>query len=147
MCAHAVRVALTKVDGIEAVDVSLDRAMTIIQLKPDNTITLSRLRDIISANGFNPAEATIIAIGALAGTTERLSFTVSGTTELFRVRRDPGHAASFDEAIRLLAVGAPVELSGVVAAPAGERQPETVTLHRVASRTPSSVKATRDGGR
>jgi copper chaperone CopZ len=78
ICAHAVRVAMQKVDGVQSVRVSLNDGLTILDLKPENAVTLVRLRQIIKNNGFVSKEASVLACGTPSG--ER-GFVVSGTNE------------------------------------------------------------------
>jgi copper chaperone CopZ len=60
-----VRVAVQKLDGVESVDVSLQRAVADIRLRRGNAVTLDRLRDIVKNNGFTPRDATVSAVGRL----------------------------------------------------------------------------------
>jgi len=69
---------MQKVDGIQAVRVSLKDGLTILDLKPDNGVTLAKLRQIIKNNGFVSKEASVIARGAANG---QRGFVVSGTNE------------------------------------------------------------------
>lgn len=59
------RVAVRKLDGVESVDVSLERASVTIGLRPGNRITLPQLRQIIRNNGFSAKDATVTAIGTV----------------------------------------------------------------------------------
>jgi hypothetical protein len=76
---------MQKVDGVQAVKVSLKEGLTILDLRPDNTITLAKLRQIIKNNGFVSKEATAVARGAPADR----QFTVSGTTEELALSEAP----------------------------------------------------------
>ncbi len=58
-------VALKKVDGVESVDVSLEKASADIRLKPGNTITLAELRRIVRQSGYPTKDARIDARGAV----------------------------------------------------------------------------------
>jgi hypothetical protein len=69
---------MQKVDGIQSVRVSLNDGLTLLDLKPDNTVTIAKLRQIIKNNGFVSKEAIVLARGAPSG--ER-GFVVSGTNE------------------------------------------------------------------
>ena len=69
---------MKKVAAVEQVRVSLNDGLTVLDLKPGNSTTLSELRQIIKNNGFVPKEATVVAPGAVAGDQ---TFVVSGTNE------------------------------------------------------------------
>lgn len=58
-------VAIKKLDGVESVDVSLEKASADIRLKPDNRITLPQLRQIIKNNGYPTKDAQVTARGRI----------------------------------------------------------------------------------
>jgi hypothetical protein len=72
---------MQKVDGVQNVKVSLNDGLTILDLKPNNTITLVKLRQVIKNNGFVSKEAQIIAHGSMTGGAGAGGFEVSGTRE------------------------------------------------------------------
>ena len=59
-------VAVRKVDGVESVDVSLEKAAADIRLKPNNRVTLSQLRAAIKKNGYATRDAQVEAHGKIA---------------------------------------------------------------------------------
>jgi hypothetical protein len=77
---------MQKVAGVEKVNVSLKDGLTLLDLKPANTVTMAKLREIIKNNGFVSKEAVVVAQGApgLAG-----DFEVSGTRERLLVTGKP----------------------------------------------------------
>jgi Heavy-metal-associated domain len=60
-----VSVAVKKLDGVESVDVSLEKASAVIVLKADNTITLPQLRKIIRNAGYPTKDARLLARGSI----------------------------------------------------------------------------------
>jgi copper chaperone CopZ len=58
-----VSVAIKKLDGVESVDVSLEKATADIRLKPGNAITLPQLRRIIRQSGYPTKDAKVEARG------------------------------------------------------------------------------------
>jgi hypothetical protein len=72
---------MQKVDGVQNVKVSLKDGLTILDLKPENTVTLAKLRQVIKDNGFVPKDAQIVARGATVVADGRPAFDVSGTKE------------------------------------------------------------------
>jgi len=58
-----VSVAVKKMDGVESVDVSLEKASADISLDPDNKITIESLRRAIRSNGYQTKDAVITARG------------------------------------------------------------------------------------
>ena len=72
---------MRKVPGVTGVRVSLNEGLTILDLKPGNTVTLSSLRQVIRNNGFITNEAQVVARGAVTASANQLTFEVSGSKE------------------------------------------------------------------
>ena len=77
---------MQKVDGVQSVRVSLKEGLTVLDLRPDNTVTLAQLRTVIKNNGFVSKDALIVARGAMrdgmfdvSGTGERLTIGAPAT--------------------------------------------------------------------
>jgi hypothetical protein len=71
---------MKKVPAVAQVHVSLNNGMTVLDLKPGNTLTLAALRQIIKNNGFVPKEASVVAHGQ-PDPHGAMTFVVSGTGE------------------------------------------------------------------
>lgn len=65
MCAHAVRVAVRKIDGVDSVRVSLNEGLATIRFKPDSRVGVEQVREAIRRNGFTPKGADITIRGRL----------------------------------------------------------------------------------
>ena len=78
---------MKRVDGVQTVRVSLNEGLTILDLKPGNTIMLAELRRVIKNNGFVSKEAKVVARGSLSA--DQKTFTVSGTNEVLAVGSTP----------------------------------------------------------
>lgn len=76
---------MQKVDGVQTVRVSLKEGLTVLELRPDNTVTLSQLRAVIKKNGFVSKDARIVA----RGTPRDRIFEVGGTGERLTVSAPP----------------------------------------------------------
>jgi hypothetical protein len=77
---------MQKLEGIDRVRVSLNDGLTILDLKPANTVTLAKIRQIIKNNGFVSKEASVLARGFVNG---QRSFVVRGTNEQVSLSADP----------------------------------------------------------
>ena len=121
---------MRKVDGVESVDVSLERASAAINLRPGNRITLAQLRQIIKNNGFSAKEATVTVAGTLTERGGKPALTVTGTDIVWLIGpRAAGDAAYADAMQRVKAhENGPVEAAGTVAAPTDPTQPEVLVL-------------------
>ena len=69
-CAYAVRGALQKFSGVEKVDVSLNKGLATVTLKPGNTVRLTEVWDTVRKNGFTPKETKVVVRGEVIGRTE-----------------------------------------------------------------------------
>jgi hypothetical protein len=78
---------MKKLPAVTAVRVSLKDGLTILDLRPGNTMTLAQLRQIIKNNGFVSKEASVVARGSISD--DQKSFTVSGTNERLAATTPP----------------------------------------------------------
>jgi copper chaperone CopZ len=127
-----VRVAVRKLEGVESVDVSLERASADIRLRPGNRVALAQLRQIIRDNGFTSKEATVTALGMPIerGGKPALQLSGSGTVWLMRPDQD---ARAYTEAGALLASSTKrvVEVTGRITPAASAADPEVIVLQSI----------------
>ena len=97
ICAHGVRVAIQKVDGVESVELSLERAEADIRLRSNNRVSLDQFRRIVKANGFESRQATVAAIGTTRDAGGELAFEVSGQPTAFIVSPDRSAPAPYKQ--------------------------------------------------
>src|SRR5258705_54056 len=83
-CAFAVRGALTKLPGVESVDVSLNKGVAAVKLKPGNSLKPEEFWVAVRKNGFTPKETTVLVRGAVQGGKLR----VTGTNQLLDLTPD-----------------------------------------------------------
>ena len=76
---------MQKVSGVATVKVSLNDGLTILDLKPQNTVTLANLRQVIRNNGFVTKEIELTARGTFQAQNGQQTFVVSGTNERLTV--------------------------------------------------------------
>ncbi len=99
-CAHIVDVALKKVAGVASVDVSLNKGLATVKLKPGNTVSVPRLWELLHQKGYTPKATKVLIRGALANVQGRLQLKVSGTNETLALVADPKNAAAYNEAAK-----------------------------------------------
>jgi len=92
-CAFAVRGALQKLSGVDKVDVSLNKGLATVKLKPGNTLRPEDFWQTVRKNGFTPKETTVIVRGEVEG--EKLK--VSGTSQLLSLVSDPKNPTALAE--------------------------------------------------
>jgi hypothetical protein len=57
-------VAALRIEGVETVTVSLQRAVADIRLREGNRVTIDQIQQMVKTNGFTPREATVTAVGS-----------------------------------------------------------------------------------
>src|SRR5262245_55394096 len=86
-CAYAVRVAIMKFPGVASADVSLNKGLATVKLKPGNSIRPSDFWEAIRKNG-NTAKSTRVTVRGetLSGGTQ---LKVTGSGEIFDLKASP----------------------------------------------------------
>jgi len=62
-CAYAVRGALKKFSGVESVEVSLNKGLATVKLKPGNSVQPQEFWEAVRKNGFTPKETRVVVRG------------------------------------------------------------------------------------
>lgn len=78
---------MKKVPAVAQVHVSLKDGLTILDLKPGNTLTIAQIRKIIKNGGFVSKEAGAVARGTVSA--DQKSFVVDGTRESLELSSAP----------------------------------------------------------
>jgi copper chaperone CopZ len=78
-----VRVSLKAVPGVDNVDVSLEKGLARVTMKPGNSTTLKQLRDAIAKNGFTMKGAQATVIGKIMSGGQELQ--VSGSDDVLKL--------------------------------------------------------------
>jgi hypothetical protein len=85
-CAYAVRVALLKFPGVESADVSLNKGLATVKLKPGNTIRPSQFWEAIRKNGNSPKVTRVVVRGEIVSGSQ---FKVTGSDEILALKSTP----------------------------------------------------------
>jgi flagellar hook assembly protein FlgD len=80
-----VRVSLKSVSGVDSVDVSLEKGLATVKMKPGNIVTLKQLSQAISKNGFTMKESAAIISGTVVVTNGKSRLQVSGSNEMLEL--------------------------------------------------------------
>lgn len=128
-CAHGVQVTAEKLSGVEAVEVSLERASAVIRLKRGNDIRMEQLARLIRENGFTVKRAKLTALGSVTLIDGALHFQLNRSGAAVRIVADPNIQNIFRTLESQLAKGEQtrVELQGTVEFRGG--QPGPIVLH------------------
>jgi hypothetical protein len=111
-CAHVVDVALRKEAGVESVQVSLNKGLAIVRLKPGNTIAVPQLWQLLHEKGYTPKATVVTVRGELANAQGQLELNVSGTKDVLKLVAYPKNRDAYVEAASKL--GQTVTLQGVM---------------------------------
>jgi copper chaperone CopZ len=80
-----VRVALKNVSGVDSVEVSLNKGLADVTLKPGNTVTMQQLQRAITKNGFTTKQSIVTVSGTVLLEQDKLKLRVSGTSEIYEL--------------------------------------------------------------
>src|SRR5579884_4235479 len=99
-CAHIVDVALKKVPGVDTVDVSLNKGLATVKLKPGNTVSVPQFWQLLHEKGYTPKTTAVSVRGQLAGGQGRLQLKVSGTRDVLDLAPDPKNTGPYNDAAK-----------------------------------------------
>jgi copper chaperone CopZ len=94
-----VRVSLKAVNGVDSVDVGLEKGLAVVKMKPNNTVTLKQLNDAISKNGFTMKDSNATIAGTVTRSNGKTVLQVSGSKDELELVPDSGVAPIASAAI------------------------------------------------
>ena len=98
-CAHVVNVALTKVAGVDTVEVSLTRALATVKLKQGNSVSLAQLLRLVREKGYTIPAASIVVSGLPAKSSDRWVLRVPTSGERIELAADPQRPSPYARAL------------------------------------------------
>jgi Heavy-metal-associated domain len=119
-----VRVSLKSVAGVDAVDVSLEKGLAVIKLKPDNTATLKQLQEAITRNGFTMKQSNATIAGQVFIENGKAQLKVSGSNDVLNLLPE-NQAAPDVNAMN----GKSIVVQGVILEPAKNKLPDSIRYH------------------
>jgi hypothetical protein len=78
-------VSLRAVPGVDSVEVSLEKGLAAVKMKPGNTTTLRQLDEAIIKNGFTMKHSSAVVTGTVAVTNGSPTLTVTGSNDLLQL--------------------------------------------------------------
>jgi copper chaperone CopZ len=82
-CAHAIRVSMKGIQGVNTVDVDLNTGLVTIKLLAGNTAAMRQFNQAVEKNGFTHKDAQIVVRGQLSGSATAPILDVAGTTDRY----------------------------------------------------------------
>jgi hypothetical protein len=89
-----VRVSLKSVSGVDTVDVSLEKGLATVRMKPGNTATFKQLQDAITKNGFTMKPSKLSVVGKIVMMNNQPQLQVSGSNDLVSLIPDTPQTAN-----------------------------------------------------
>jgi uncharacterized protein with beta-barrel porin domain len=80
-----VRVSLKSVAGVDSVDVSLEKGLAAVKMKPGNTATMKQLQDAITKNGFTMKQSKATVAGTILVANGKTQLKVSGSNDVLEL--------------------------------------------------------------
>jgi hypothetical protein len=92
------------VNGVASVEVSLERGLAAVKLKPGNTVKLKQLQDAITKNGFTMKRAHLIAAGKVIQTDGGAKFQIASSNETLTLLPESvaAHVPSSSDAVAVV---------------------------------------------
>ena len=95
-CAYAVRVAIMKFPGVESAEVSLNKGLATVKLKPGNTIRPSEFWEAIRKNGNSAKSTRVVVRCEIVGSGSHVKVTESN--QVIDLKATPAIAQQFKTA-------------------------------------------------
>jgi copper chaperone CopZ len=100
-CAFAVRGAIKKFQGVDSVDVSLNKGLATVKLKPGNSMNAEQFWEVIKKNGYTPKETRVIVRGQVLIASGKTQLKVTGTDRTYELAGHQSAPKAFDDVKRL----------------------------------------------
>jgi copper chaperone CopZ len=121
-----VRVSLKSVAGVDSVEVSLEKGLAVVKMKPGNTATLKQLNEAIAKNGFTMKDSTATVVGTVIETDGNAILKVSGSNDLIKLMPQP---TSVPSAVSM--VGKTVLVEGTVPEAGKGKAPDSLRYQSI----------------
>jgi copper chaperone CopZ len=116
-----VRVSLKSVPGVDTVNVSLEKGLASVTLKPGNSATLKQLGDAIAKNGFTMKQSEATIAGQVVQDAGKLKLQVTGSNEKLELVPDANA-----QPVPANLAGKTVEVMGTIPEAAKGKTPEVI---------------------
>ncbi len=125
------RVSLKSVSGVDSVDVSLEKGLAVVKMKPGNTATLKQLNEAITKNGFTMKDSTATVAGTVIVTGDNAMLKVSVSNDLLQL---VPQSASVPKAVSM--AGKTVLVEGTVPEAGKGKVPDSIRYQSITEEKP-----------
>lgn len=120
------RVSLKSVAGVDAVDVSLEKGLAMVKLKPENAATFKQLQEAITKNGFTMKQSSATVAGEIIVANGKVQLKISGSNEVLNLSPE-NQAAPDVNAMN----GKTVVVQGTIPEPPKNKTPDSIRYHSI----------------
>lgn len=106
------RVSLKSVSGVESADVSLEKGVAVVKMKPSNTATLKQLNEAITKNGFTMKDSTATVAGTVVTKDGKMLLRVSGSNDLLQLMPESASASAITSVGKIVVVEGTIPEAG-----------------------------------
>jgi copper chaperone CopZ len=121
-----VRVSLKSVSGVDVVDVSLEKGLASVKMKPGNAATFKQLQEAITKNGFTMKPSNLSVAGKIVAANGHPQLEVSGSNDLINLIPDTSPTTNFDSI-----AGRTVLVEGTLAEAPKGKVPDTIRYRSI----------------
>jgi copper chaperone CopZ len=121
-----VRVSLKSVVGVDAVDVSLEKGLAVVKLKPGNAATLKQLQQAITKNGFTMKESKATIAGQVLVKNDKAELKISESNDVLSLIAE-NQAGPDVKAMN----GKAVVVQGTIPEAAKNKVPDAIRYHSI----------------
>jgi hypothetical protein len=126
-----VRVSLKSLAGVDSVEVSLEKGLATVKMKPGNTTSLKQLNEAITKNGFTMKDSMASVAGTVVSTEGNVSLRVSGSNDLLQLVPQSGAAP-----IAASMVGKAVAVEGTIPEARKGKEPDSIHYRSMVEEKP-----------
>ena len=119
------RVSLKAVSGVESVEVSLEKGLAVVKMKPGNSVTFKQLNQAISKNGFTMKDSVATLAGTVGQANGKAVLRVSGSNDVLTLIPDGSAQDAASE------TGKPVVVIGVVPEAGKGKLPDAIRYRSI----------------
>jgi copper chaperone CopZ len=122
-------VSLKAVSGVDTVNVSLEKGLASVTLKPGNSATLKQLGDAIAKNGFSMKQSQAVLTGQLVQVAGKFRIQISGSNDTLDLVPDTNAPA-----VPASLVGRTVDVTGTISEAVKGKVPDAIHYQTIMER-------------
>jgi copper chaperone CopZ len=120
-----VRVSLKAVPGVELVEVSLEKGLAVVKMKPGNSVSFKQLNEAIAKNGFTMKDSVATVAGTVDESNGKAVLRVSGSSDVLTLIPDGSAQKAAPE------TGKSVVVTGVVPEAGKGKMPDVIRYRSI----------------